>query len=482
MTKQQPELLVLGIGISEHKTDGVLRFEHFCKRFNLDYRIVGEGKMWCGGDMANTTGGGQKINELKLAIENLDNKLLIICDTFDLFPVASANEIISKFNKISGPDKVLFSSEVYCWPDKKLANCYPKPIINGFGKNENKYKYLNSGSIMGYRDNIFQLINNSQIADTDDDQLFFTKKFLAGEKIVLDYNCEIFQALNGSDEDITIHKNRVYNRYTKSYPIFLHGNGSAKLFLNNLENYLDLNPKLSPTNKFILPANEKPQPKIFFALYIDSSLNNTQVFFKHVFNINWDNKIIYVYDKNHSQLISDIITNLGHSYVPNSSLSLKGKVILESEIPSITNYYFDHFLSSDADYYFLLEHNCVITNENILTDLVPLCTEYHRVISPLLKKNDGSCYTNYWGALDSNGFYSRSNDYLKLINYDPTGLWNCPYVSGAILFHRDIIANWNIIAPNKFGPDDIDMQLCYNLRRYTLFMYMCNLNEYGYLV
>ena len=450
----KPELLVLGIGVSEYKTDGVLRFEYFCKKFNLNYRVIGEGKIWKGGDMANTPGGGQKINELMDAIKNLDNKLLIICDTFDLFPIASEDEILYKFHKICTADKVLFSSEICCWPDKSLANSYPN-----YGT---KYRFLNSGSIMGYRDNIYQLVSDAQIADADDDQLFFTKKFLSGDKIVLDYNCELFQTLNAVDDDITVYKNRVYNKYTKSYPIFLHGNGSAKRFLNNLENYLDPNPKLNFINGFNKEIS--PQPKVFFALYINSSLSiDAQEFLKNVFSIKWTNKIIYVYDKTDNQLISNIITSIDHIYVPNT-----------------INYSFDHFISSDAAYYFLLEQNCIITNENILTDIVPYCNEYHRVISPLLKQK-GSCFTNYWGDLDSKGFYQRSTDYLKLIDYDLRGLWNCPYVSGAILFHRDIIINWDIMEPNKFSGDNKDMQLCYNLRKSTLFMYMCNINDYGHL-
>ena len=95
------DILILGIGVSVHKTDGVIRFERFCKAYNLPYKIIGEGKVWRGGDMFVGTGGGQKINELLEAIKPMENKLIIMCDTYDQIPIAGKEEIISKFHKLT---------------------------------------------------------------------------------------------------------------------------------------------------------------------------------------------------------------------------------------------------------------------------------------------------------------------------------------------------------------------------------------------
>lgn len=251
------DILVLGIGVSIHKTDGVLRFEHFCNAFNLPYKILGEGKVWRGGNMFVGSGGGQKINEIMEVIKPMDNKLIIMCDTFDLFPIAGKEEIIAKFKQLAKPGQILFTSEVFCWPDESLAERHPiSLILNSSDKAINKYKFLNSGGIMGYRDDIYNLItdtdagtNNSStdsfiIRDNDDDQLFFTRKYLKmiGEpsnKIVLDTKCEVFQAVNGCSDDLVIHRNRIYNKYTDSYPIFIHGNGPAKCHVNSYENYIE---------------------------------------------------------------------------------------------------------------------------------------------------------------------------------------------------------------------------------------------------
>lgn len=451
----QTNLLILGIGVSVHKTDGVLRFEHYCKAYGLEYRILGDGKIWQGGDMSVGTGGGQKINEVLEAIENMDNKLIILCDTFDLFPLAGKNEILEKFNKLCKPDEILFSSEIYCWPDEKLKISYP--TVN------TKYKYLNSGCIMGYRNNIYQLIKNDNVQNNDDDQLFFTLKFLSGEKIVLDYNCELFQTLSDTKDDMVIHKNRLYNKYTNSYPILIHGNGASKLFLNHIENYIEPYPLMSYSYTLVKNLKLLFEPKVFFALFINSSKDiEINLLFKNIQNINYQNREIYIYDKQNDLQIMQLANIFGFIYKGN-----------------MTTYYFDDFKNSNCEYYFLLEQKCIITKKNILYELLPYCKGYHRIISPLLHSKNNNLFTNYWGALDNNGYYKRASDYIEIIENQKRGLWNAPYVSGAIIIHRDIIINWDLLKPNKFT--DNDMQLCCNLRKYTLFMYMANFNDYGYL-
>lgn len=449
-------LLILGIGVSIHKTDGILRFEHFCQYNNLPYKILGEGKEWKGGDMSIGTGGGQKINEVLDVIKNMDNKLLIICDTFDLFPLGNKYEIIDKFNRLTKPKQVLFSSEIYCWPDKNLQIKYP--LVG------TKYRFLNSGCIMGYRDDIHHLINSGGINDSDDDQLFFTQKYLNGEKIVLDRNCELFQTLGGVQDDIVIHKNRVFNHYTNSYPVFIHGNGPSKFVLNHIENYLD---SKSYPEQLSIMMNQPlliDQPKVFVALYVDSTKESEfTLFMANIKDLKYQNKIVYVYDNANNLSIKETIESMGYVYVPN-----------------IKKYQFDLFTETDCQFYFLLEQRCIITKKDILHELIQYCNGYHRVISPMLRGKFDRLFTNFWGALDENGYYARSENYIELANQKRKGLWNVPYVSGIILFSRDIIRDRNLMRYNKYERDS-DMQLCFNLRKDTIFMYMLNNHNYGYL-
>lgn len=445
------DILILGVGVSPYKNDGVLRFEHFCTRFGLPYRILGDGKVWKGGDMFAGTGGGQKVNEILIALEEIENKLIIICDTFDLFPLASKSEIIEKFNNLCSNDQILFSSEVYCWPDTSLASSYPETT--------NKYRFLNSGSFIGYRDNIYNLIKHSIIKDNDDDQLYYTQKYLSGEKIILDHDCHLFQALNGCKKDIVVHRNRVYNKYTNSYPIFVHGNGPAKVFLNQIENHLitdlHLNYSFTSISKII---NE---PRIFFALYINSSVNSKiESFLKHVSAINYHNKYVKVYDSHNNQQIKNLIELIGFCYQPNTG-----------------HYVYNDFIQSNAEYYFLLEQSCIITKRDIFDELIPLCNMYQRIISPLLCHQKNPDITN---SSAQESFCKQSEDYQDIIKYHKRGIWNVPYLSSALLIKGDIIRNWNLSKENKFSSIN-SLGLCYNLKKYTLFMYLVNYNVYGFL-
>ncbi|BCS82883.1 putative procollagen-lysine2-oxoglutarate dioxygenase [Cotonvirus japonicus] len=452
---QNDDLLILGIGISLKKNDGLLRFEHFCKTHDLNYQIVGEGKEWRGGNLSVEAGGGQKINELIACLENLsDNKLLVICDTFDVIPLAGYQEIVDKFNMICGENNILVASEKICWPDAKLASSYPQ--VN------TKYKYLNSGTFIGYRNVIYDILKDSNISDTDDDQLLLTNKFLSGERIILDYKCELFQAMYKCDEDLIVHKNRVFNKYTNTYPVFIHGNGPAKFFLNSVENYLFSNTiNHSYTCKKI--NSLKFEPKVFIALYIDSNnISNLKLFMSHVSNINYKNKEIYLYDKSNNEQIEKLF-----------------KLTYPNFKKGVLSYCFDDFKQSDCEYYFLLEQNCLITNKNILHELIPMCNDYHRVLSPMLRNLSNTSSTNFWGKLTSGGYYERSNDYLDIANYNLRGLWNVPYVYGAILMHKSIITDWDLSFDKYNG--DRDMNLCFNLRKHTIFIYSININEYGHL-
>lgn len=446
--------IVLGIGISINKCDGILRFENFCQNHGLNYQIIGTGQIWKGGDMANGPGGGQKINQLKMVLEEMENKLVIVCDTFDLFPLAGIGEIIHKFNHICGRDRILFSAEVFCWPDKKLAEKYPDV--------DTKYKYLNSGCIMGYRDNIYKLIVDA-IKDDDDDQLYFTEKFLANNSIMLDYDCHIFQTLNGVLDDIVLHKNRLYNIYTNSYPIFIHGNGPAKIHLNYLENYIESN----PSQIYQITDHIKFNYTVLIALYINSDdKHSLKIFMDKVKNINYCFSMIHIYDK--TMTPNNEILRM---YYPNFK-----NIIYQS---GIKNYQFNDSRKYHYDYYFLLEQKCIITDQEIVHKLINLSDNNHRIISPMMVSINNSFFANFWGALDSNGYYLRSNDYFDLIGRVYRGLWNVPYVTGSILFHRSIIDCWNLDEID--GQLDDDMQLCQNLRKNCLFMYMTNLEDYGYL-
>jgi procollagen-lysine,2-oxoglutarate 5-dioxygenase len=225
MNITKDNLIIISVA-TDVNNKGLQYFINSLKKYNIQYKILGLNTKWNGGDM-KTTGGGQKINLLKKElkqwdIEKLKSTLLLFSDSYDAINLSNEEEIIEKYNNIS-KNKILFSVEKYCWPDASLNQYYPET--------KSKYKYLNSGGFIGNAYEILKLIK-MDINDNDDDQLYFTKIFLFDNKnIKLDYNCEIFQTLNGSISDIYIYKNRILNINNSSIPSIIHGNGNSKEYL-----------------------------------------------------------------------------------------------------------------------------------------------------------------------------------------------------------------------------------------------------------
>jgi hypothetical protein len=266
-------------------------------------------------------------------------------------------------------------------------------------------------------------------------------KYLNSESnIILDHKCEIFQTLSGCQEDIIVEGERVYNKYTDSHPIFIHGNGLSKIFLNNIENKLTM--------------QMRKDPKTFFAVYCDSSdPKKFNSFLNSTFKISCNNKYIVIYDRSHD---------------PDSQFS--------NYHSNVKGYVYDDFINSDCEYYFLIEQDCIVTNTNVYVDLLQCMDDYRSIVAPLLTKTD-TVFSNFWGAIKNDGWYLRSDNYIDIVERAIIGVWNVPYIRSCILFKRYIITGWNLNKKNNFA--DADMQLCCNLRNYSLFMHLCNHNIYG---
>jgi len=219
---------IIIITVASETNNELNRFLNSLKLNNLNYIVLGLDKIWNGGDMANGSGGGQKVNLLKSELRKWDDNqlnstLILFSDSYDVINLSTGNEIIKKYEKM-GIDKIIFSSEKTCWPDLKLSTHYPST--------DSEYKYLNSGGFIGMANDVLELIKESTINDDYDDQLFYTKLFLFEKtNIMLDYYCDIFQTLNNAEEDILINtkNNRIVNKLYNKTPCLIHGNGPKKI-------------------------------------------------------------------------------------------------------------------------------------------------------------------------------------------------------------------------------------------------------------
>ena len=164
--------------VATEENDRLERFKKSCEHFGVPYKILGLGKEWNGGDAENgvlkSFGGGQKVNLLREELESwekLSDHIILFTDSYDVIVLNNPQEILNRFRQFNRP--ILFSAEKTCWPDPNLDSSYKE--------SNTEYKYLNSGGFIGYADKILELISDP-IQDHEDDQLYYTKKYLSSLK------------------------------------------------------------------------------------------------------------------------------------------------------------------------------------------------------------------------------------------------------------------------------------------------------------
>ena len=89
--------------------------------------------------------------------------------SYDVVVTMPPQEVLDKFKSLDA--KIIFGAEAFCRPDANLEEYYPKV-------GPNQKRFLNSGGIIGYADYLYNMIKNSDIQDTEDDQYIFTRIFL----------------------------------------------------------------------------------------------------------------------------------------------------------------------------------------------------------------------------------------------------------------------------------------------------------------
>ena len=391
-------------------TDGLKRFINSCKTYGLKYKIMGLDTDWNGGNMANGPGGGQKINLLLDTLNKLnESQLVLVTDSYDVIMASNTKEIIDKYKSFN--KSIVFATESTCWPDKHIANKFPR--ING-----KKNLYLNSGGFIGDVASIKKIV--ASVPGNSDDQRWYTQMFLSdkGKDIMaLDYDCKIFQCLNDAETELEINyaKSRIYNKNTNTYPCQIHGNGgpSRKLKLNEYENYLMKNRTDTygyNTGKCDINIKNKQSITIYIQFTNEDYHNDTSLM-----------------KTKSERFINQNIEEL-RSIIPNVD-------VIYSECTNLNDGLEEAYAFDSVDYYWLVDTDFMVTNKKTLCELI---TRNKGIISPLLCK-PGLLWSNFWGAVDPAGWYHSAPDYTDIVEYRKKGCWNVPHISGNILINREYI-------------------------------------------
>ena len=205
------------------------RLINSAKHQNTEIINLGKGVKWEGGTMEGQ-GGGHKINLVKEFIaDKKDSDVLLFLDGYDTFLTDSLEEISYRFTGYS--ERIIFSSERFCWPDERLSTELRK-------RNENQktpYQYLNSGMYMGRIGDLKKLFA-SPIKNDADDQLYVQLQYLTGEHS-MELDVEGYTFITHEPQAVK-YKGQLYNPLTNCFSCAYHGNGgeSAKTKLASLYN------------------------------------------------------------------------------------------------------------------------------------------------------------------------------------------------------------------------------------------------------
>ncbi|XP_073953493.1 procollagen lysyl hydroxylase isoform X2 [Choristoneura fumiferana] len=467
---------------------GLQRFLRSAKVYNIDVEVLGQGVEWVGGNM-NYAGGGQKINLLKEKINELmksgnKEQIILFTDSYDVMFLATVEEIIEKFK--SFPDtRVLFAAEQFCWPDSKLASQYPKTEVAN--------PYLNSGGFIGYLPEIAEIVNYNPVNDKDDDQLYYTKVFLDKNtreslKISLDHESAIFQNLNGALSDVQLTANStedwpfIMNVVTKQRPLIVHGNGLSKLTLNHLGNYLAKSWSMAEgcalCDQKRITLKEEALPTVMMAVFIEQPTPFLEEFLQQLLEINYPKGKVHLLLRNnveyHETEVDEFFQQHSKKYATAKRIK-PNDFITESEARNIAK---DRCIGSVCDYLFSMDSVARVDPDTLRY----LLSSGYDVIAPMLVRS-GQAWSNFWGAINTSGFYARSADYMDIVYHIIRGVWNVPFITNCYLLNIAPFRTESAKDISFFKEDiDPDMAFCASMRDHGIFMHVSNELDFGHLV
>ncbi|KAH9376854.1 hypothetical protein HPB48_009762 [Haemaphysalis longicornis] len=341
--------------VASDETDGFRRFARSAQIYGLQPKILGMHEEWLGGDMSKGMGGGYKVRLLKKAIEGYKDDtstIIMFVDSYDVVFAAGEDEILRKFYKFNS--NVVFSAEGFCWPDKSLADSYPKA---------NGERFLNSGGFMGYAPQVHSIVSSSDLEDEADDQLFYTKVYL--------------------NEDLRITLNNLGNYIAKAWNDMA---GCRVCF-----------------DTFSLSDKEAAElPRVLLAVFVEQPVPFLREALMKVYRLNYPRDKIHLFVHNavefHEAEVNKFVEEQGPSY-----RSVKYLDVFEAKKEwHARNLALEECLKVNCDYAFFVDGDVQLDNPGTLRLLIETNRE----------KN---LWSNFWGALSMDGYYARSHDYVSLV-------------------------------------------------------------------
>ncbi|KAL7990893.1 hypothetical protein Chor_014323 [Crotalus horridus] len=484
------KLLILTIATKE--TDGFHRFMQSANHFNYTVKVLGKGEKWKGRGRPNSIGGGQKVRLLKSALETYadqEDLVVMYVDCYDVIFAGGPEELLKKFQQIN--HKVVFAADGLIWPDKRLSDKYP--IVRS-GK-----RFLNAGGFIGYYPNVNDIVQQWDLQDSDDDQLFYTKIYIDPLKRYYEHDdiwnianvwVWVFKRIASETSDEVLLKfedgrARARNSIYDTLPVTLHGNGPTKLNLNYFGNYIPngwtRETGCGVCDSDLLEIATLPEgPTVTIGIFIEQPTPFLSKCLDRILNLEYTKEKLSIFIHNNEVHHEKDIKNFWEKA---KNIIKTIKIVGPEENlnqANARNMGMDICRQNkECDYYFSIDADVILTNPNTLKLLIE---QNRKIIAPLVTRH-GKLWSNFWGSLTADGYYARSEDYIDIIQGNRIGVWNVPYVANIYLIKGQILRS-EMNERNYFAHEklDSDMAMCRNAREMGIFMYLTNRHEFGRLV
>ncbi|MCP9261688.1 Procollagen-lysine,2-oxoglutarate 5-dioxygenase [Dirofilaria immitis] len=459
--------------LSNDYNDALERFRCSTKRYNIDFEIFDFGQS------SNRHGNRREIGKLlrmlagKLKIFGASNStILLIIDGFDAIIASDENDIICLFLNACSNCRALLTPKATPNQDEILSIA-----LMGFVPN-----VLNVLDFIGSQDGK-TLSYNGLYSDDSMNTLGLTFD-------VKEYCFKILMApvLTSCSYSTTVAMHMfVHNFLRNTHPSIILGSNKGSQLLNYLGNYIGKawsveNGYQQCGSRSLLQTTNDTLPSITLALFINKPIPFVREFLAAINRMSYPaSKIdLYVYNsqKYNEKDIEEFLKNAKKLY-RTVEYDSNDTELGEKKRERLPCWIFTEELLND--FVFMLDGDVHLIIPETLQLLVETATVGNfNIIAPLLTLH-GKLFSNFWGALDSNGYYSRSEDYIEIVDRKRVGVWNVPYISKAILINKSKVKmlensyTYNVMV-------DTDMSFCEYARAMGYFMHVDNQRYYGFLV
>jgi len=417
---------------------------------------------------------------------DIEKKIVLFLDGPDVILSAGPLRVVEEMTRdLEGPGgqkRVLVSGDSVCWPDKTKAAAFPKLEM---GK-----RFLDSGAFVGEAAGLSALFAEKAAGSSLQEAFtsWYTDPLIRKKhRLAIDSTADMFQNLDGATGDLDVRfagkEGYLQNTAYASVPLVIRGNRNTKQSLNTFSNYLakGWNPEdgcrecwegmqsldATPPSSF---------PLITLAVFVPHPIPFLEEFLWKIKNQTYPKDRIDLFFHNnaefHAAEVSDWLDTHGRLY--------RSMKLIEHQDPAKDWHAKDLAVSyceaHECDFLLVIDGHAHLDNPFVFKLLV----EQNRgVLAPMLARPH-KAWSNFWGALTQDEFYSRSFDYVDIVQNTKRGLWNVPYIGNCYMVRRDVIKAHRPVFINKLL--DADMAFCANMRANGVHLLVTNRLDMGHLV